>query len=178
VAEQLRRLQRPPRSVAGSTKKDILSACQYLLSRRGEISYFELHKLAYLAEYLHVRSTGERLTSAFFIRQKDGPYCTDLHINKLVRADPNIKVSSRGKKLFLRLGSSSAPRLINDDLNLGVDFQGTLDEVLDRYNYSNEADLKKAVYLTAPMRLMLRREKYEHINLFNAPIDFMTARQG
>ncbi len=178
VSEQLRRLVRPVSSPSGVTRKDILIACKYLLERRGELSYFELHKLAYLAEYLHVRSTGERLTSAFFIRQKDGPYCTDLHIARLKRADPTINIINRGGKLFLHLGATNTPQLFNENIQLDPDFRGTLDEVVSRFSFSSEADLKKAVYLTAPMRLILRREKHERVNLFNAPIDFLAARSG
>lgn len=176
VAEQLRRLDRRPRVVGGTTKEEIVAACEYLLSHRGELSYFELHKLAYLAEYLHVRATGERLTDAFFIRQKEGPYCTDLHIARLKRAAPQLKTVTRAGKLFVRLGASGSPSLIPRDQELDEGFRSTLNEVMARYNYDNEADLKKAVYLTAPMRLMLRREKVERINLHNAPIDFLTAR--
>lgn len=174
IAETLRRLKIPLKPVSGSTRNDVLKASQYLLRKRGELSYFELHKFAYLAEYLHVRTTGRRLTGAFFMRQKDGPYCTDLHVSRLKRADQNIKVVNREGKLFLRLGQTTNPSLLPEtDLDSHVCL--TLDEVLTRYTYSNEADLKRAVYLTAPMRLMLRREKREGISLNNAPIDFLTS---
>jgi uracil-DNA glycosylase family 4 len=173
VAEQSRRLTHPVRPIGGTTRKDILTACRYLLARRGELSYFELHKLAYLAEYLHVRSTGERLTRAFFIRQKDGPYCTDLHINRLKQADPNLRIVNRDGKLFIRLGATGISQLITDTVHQDSTIRGTLDEVISRYSFSNEADLKRAVYLTAPMRLILRREKHDQINLYNAPIDFL-----
>lgn len=175
VAEQLRRIARPLKTVGGATKKEIVAACRYFLSHKGELSYFELHKLAYLAEYLHVRATGERLTDAFFIRQKEGPYCTDLHIARLKRAAPQIRTVTRGGKLFIRLGATGSPSLIPEDQQLEEGFRSTLNEVMARYSYANESDLKKAVYLTAPMRLILRREKTEKINLHNAPIDFLTA---
>lgn len=176
IAEKLRRLGAPPTTSGGKTRADVLRACRYLLSARGELSYFELHKLVYLAEYLHVRSTGSRLTSAFFIRQKDGPYCADLQINRLTRSDPSISTVTRSQKLFVRVGTAAAPQLFPSAEPLDGELKATLDEVISRYSFSNEADLKKAVYLTAPMRLILRREKHENINLYNAPIDFMAAR--
>ena len=175
VGEHLRRLNRPQKSGGGTLKKDILAACHYLLARKGELSYFELHKLAYLAEYLHVRATGRRLTNAFFIRQKEGPYCTDLHIARLKRADPQIKLVTKNGKLYMRLGPTGSLGIMPDEVQLEEGFRKTLDEVIERYTYENDSDLKRAVYLTAPMRLILRREKYEKINLYNTPIDFLGA---
>jgi uracil-DNA glycosylase family 4 len=176
LAEQLRRLGTPQAQGGAKTRADVLSVCRYILSKKGEVSYFELHKLLYLAEYLHVRNTGSRLTSAFFIRQKDGPYCADVQINRLKRSDPSISTVTRGQKLFVRLNTSEAPQLFPAFSHITEAMKVTLDEAITRYSFYTEADLKKAVYLTAPMRLMLRREKHEDINLYNAPIDFLVAR--
>jgi uracil-DNA glycosylase family 4 len=173
VAEYMRRVGARSRPTGTPTRADILDACHHILSRRGEVSYFALHKLFYLAEYLHVKATGRRMTSAYFIRQKDGPYCTDLHIARLRRADPAIQSYTRKGQLFLRVRDSETLALGADTSPRNARLRQTIDDALVRYDYSNEADLKKAVYLTAPMRVLLRRERYEHINLYNAPIDFL-----
>ncbi len=177
VADRLRKLSghTKSKSVGGTTKKEIMAVCHYFLEHKTELSYFELHKLAYLAEYLHVRSTGRRLTNAFFIRQKDGPYCTDLHITRLKRSNANIRTVNREGKLYIRLGTNRSLFPILDTIQIEEGFHDTLDEVIERYSFQTDADLKKAVYLTAPMRFMLRREKREKINLHNSPIDFLTA---
>lgn len=86
---------------------------RYLLASRGTVSYFELHKLAYLTEYLHVRRSGRRLTSAYFIRQKDGPYCTDLEMARILRADDSIRAFKDGGRLCLRLGAGGPPQLFD-----------------------------------------------------------------
>lgn len=178
IAELARRGSQSRRKASGSTKADVLTACRYLLSAKGEVSYFELHKFIYLAEYLHVRKTGERLTSAYFIRQKDGPYCADIHVGRLKRSDPSITTRTKGAKLFIGLRGAGQAQLLAESETVDAKLKETLDDVVARYSFSSEADLKKAVYLTAPMRLMLRREQRENINLYNAPIDFMAARAG
>jgi uracil-DNA glycosylase family 4 len=175
VADTLRRLGTTKSRAVSATRADVLAACQFILGRRKEVSYFELHKLAYLAEYLHVKRTGERLTGAFFVRQKDGPYCVDLNVQRLKKADTNVVVKNRSGKLFLALSSAARPNLFDTGPELDDSFKKTLEEVLARYDYPSDADLKRAVYLTAPMRMMLRREKSEGANLYNAPIDFLTA---
>ena len=109
VAEQFSRLYkstRKPRRMG--TRNDVLSLCRYILLKRGRISYFELHKLAYLSEYLHVKKYETRLTCGYYIRQKDGPYCTDLHISRITKADPDISVTKRNKKLYLDINPQSA----------------------------------------------------------------------
>lgn len=178
VAELARRRSLSRRKASGSTRADVLAACRYLLSAKGEVSYFELHKFIYLAEYLHIRKTGERLTSAYFVRQKDGPYCVDIHVSRLKRSDPSITTRTKGAKLFIGLRGAAQAELLAAPDTVDETLKATLDDVVARYSFSSEADLKKAVYLTAPMRLMLRREQQEKINLYNAPIDFMAARAG
>jgi len=160
------------------TRPDVMAIARYLLASRGVISYFELHKLAYLAEYLHVRKSGRRLTSAYFIRQKDGPYCTDLELDRIRRADDSIRVFREGGKLCLALGKSQMPQLFseNEKPDISEDAKAAADEAIQRYGDKNDSELKTATYLTAPMRFMLRREQSAKVNHYNAPIDFLAAR--
>lgn len=178
VAEHWRRLGRPRRVSSRSTNSDVLAIARYILARSGQISYFGLHKLAYLAEYVHVRRSGRRLTSAYFIRQKDGPYCTDLALDRLQRADDSIKLFKDGSRLCLRLGTSQTPELISTLPSITDEAKAAAEEAMERYGDKNESELKTAVYLTAPMRFLLRREQAAQINTYNAPIDFLAARSA
>ncbi len=178
VAEQWRRLGRSRRVSSGTTRSEVLAIARYLLARSGQISYFGLHKLAYLAEYVHVRRSGRRLTSAYFIRQKDGPYCTDLALDRLQRADDSIKTFKDGSRLCLRLGASQTPELISTLPAISDEAKAAADDALERYGDKNEAELKTVVYLTAPMRFLLRREQSARMNAYNAPIDFLAARSA
>ncbi|HSH39894.1 MAG TPA: uracil-DNA glycosylase [Chthoniobacterales bacterium] len=168
------RVNKHPRKSAGITRSDILAIAKYLLSRCGSLGYFQLHKLAYLTEYIHVRQTGRRLTSAYFIRQADGPYCTDLEINRLRRSDGAIRVFKDGDKLRLTIGPDSTPRLF-EDAALSHDARAAADDAIRRYAEKDDADLKTAAYLTAPMRFLLRQEKTTNRTLLNAPINFLAA---
>lgn len=175
VAEHLRKIgSAGSRTKSGAVRGEVLQACRYVLEKRGELSYFELHKLAYLAEYVHVKRTGRRLTKAFFIRQKEGPYCVDLNLQRLKRSKLPLTVTSRAGKLLLRLETNPSADLFGaPEVGVSDEMRETLEEVLARYDYPNDAELKRAVYLTAPMRSMLRREQLEGANLYNAPIDFL-----
>ena len=178
VAETLKKVSRKRRKQSGAaTRTELLKGCIYLIKRKHSVSYFELHKLAYLAEYLYSRKTGNRLTQAYFIRQKDGPYCVDLSLQRLRKASDSIVVSKKSGKLYLSVADDD---LFSGDAGFSQgeprpEVREILDEVVDRYSYSSDADLKTAVYLTAPMRQILRRESLERLNLYNSPIDFLTS---
>jgi len=176
VAEHWRRLTQLQRKSSGLTRPDVMAVARYLLASRGEVTYFELHKLAYLTEYVHVRKSGRRLTSAYFIRQKDGPYCTDLEIDRIRRADGSIRVFKEEGKLCLRLGSDQMPQLFSVKPEISEEAKSAADEAIQRYGDKNDSELKTAVYLTAPMRFLLRRERSDKANHYNAPIDFLAAQ--
>ena len=178
VAEQWRRLTQVRRASSGATRPDVMAVARYLLASQGAVTYFELHKLAYLTEYLHVRKSGRRLTSAYFIRQKDGPYCTDLEIDRIRRADGSIRIFKEGGKLCLTLGKDKMPQLFSEceKPQISEDAKVAADEAIQRYGDKNDSELKTAAYLTAPMRFMLRREQSAKVNHYNAPIDFLAAR--
>jgi uracil-DNA glycosylase family 4 len=175
LAEHWRRLDIRRKVSSGSTRAEILAIARHLIGTRGAISYFELHKLAYLTEYLHVRRSGRRLTKAYFIRQKDGPYCTDLELDRLKRADEAIRVFKSEGALCLRLRPDGLPQLFSSGSEISGDAREAVDEALKRYGDKTDSELKTAVYLTAPMRALLRREQMARVNLYNAPIDFLAA---
>src|SRR5579859_4948153 len=64
-----------------------------ITSRKPQLSYFALHKLFYLVEVEAHKQLGERITNSYIIRQKDGPYCVDLHIAKLRRTCPSLEIT-------------------------------------------------------------------------------------
>lgn len=173
VAEQLKRLGKNTGNAAvGQTKADVAEIVSLLLMASGPITYFRLHKLFYLLEYHHARAQSRRLTSSYVVRQKDGPYFTDLHISKLRRAIPDLEVTETRGRLMLSLPPDR-------DLFEGQRSNSKLAEfigaIVEKYHHKNDRELKSSVYFTSPMRGLLRREKYEGANLFNAPIDFYSA---
>lgn len=155
----------------GKSRANAVTLASAVLSRFGKLSYFSFHKYSYLAEYIYAKETGNRLTGAYFVRQKDGPYCVDLHPQKLRNAGAGIEVTGSGSRLYV----APAPLQIFDqprDLDEESEVVGrVVDEVFRRYSKLSNAKLKTVVYLTAPMREILRKEKHGS-NQFNAPVQF------
>jgi uracil-DNA glycosylase family 4 len=178
VAETYRKLTTKRKSHAQPTSALVTQIVRELLVAWGPLSYFALHKLFYLLEYEHYRATRQRMTPCYIIRQKDGPYVVELNIRKLKKALPDLKVWNNGEKLMLTL-SEGLPLFAQGNVGSGsVEAVGAevFERVGSRYAKRSDEELKRIVYLTAPIRQMLRQEKYRRQNLFNAPVDFSVIR--
>jgi uracil-DNA glycosylase family 4 len=153
-----------------AAKVQVAAIANHIVGRLESVSYFKLHKLFYLVEYEHFLETGRRASRAYIIRQKDGPYVTDLQIKRLKKTLDDIEIRSKGSKLFLSqradlfFGAQSAA--------LEGELGGIIAQVLQRYGELSDAELKTAAYMTRPMRQLLRREKSAGAKLYNAPLEF------
>jgi len=164
------------RSIHGR-RKPIFSAARLdatiladaILSRVGPISYFALHKLSYLSELRHKDEFGERITNSYFVRQKDGPYCVDLHPVRLKKAGLDIVVSGGKKPVVARAAGSLFEEDHRDSLQLSKTALLVIQEVIDKYGSLSDSKLKTIVYLSRPMREILRRER-SGVSQFNAPV--------
>jgi hypothetical protein len=160
------------------TALDALGVAQALLNAVGEISYFALHKLFYLIEYTAFKRRGSRLTTAYFIRQQDGPYCTNLSIARLKKRMPRLRVRNAGGRLLLRLDPSQIPMsvpLFAESHSLDKELDELIGEVLGKYRTYDDSQLKTAAYLSKPMRLILREEAKVG-KLLNQSIQFEVVR--
>ncbi len=174
VAETHRKLAAKRKPNVLPTLALVTQIARQLLLICGPLSYFSVHKLFYLVEYEHYRRSHRRMTNCYIIRQKDGPYVVELNIRKLKKALPGLKIWSEGVVLMLSLSDelslfANGATHSEADVPLNADI---LNHVCIRYARRNDEDLKRIVYLTAPMRHILRREKYGRQNLFNVPVDF------
>ncbi len=173
VAEKLRKLGKKSngkRTIdkSAKTRSDALAIVDGILREVPRLSYFALHKLFFLVEYAYFREHAKRLTGSYIIRQKDGPYCVDLHWRKLTKAFPALRVENTGGKMYLV--NREELRLQGEPLD--DDALSIIHQVAASYGDMDDARLKTAVYLTQAMRGMLSRERHEGVNLFNAPIPF------
>ncbi len=172
VAEKIRRLNKPVRKVSAYMNEDVVSIVDYITHLKPKVSYFWLHKIFYLIEYEATKQSGSKLTNSYFIRQKDGPYCTDLNIKKLKKYFGDLRVEQNKNKLII---SRSAPDLFgNKTTNIGSlsrDQRELIMRVIERHGNKSDSQLKTTVYLTKPMKKIIRQEE-KNINLFNSPVVF------
>lgn len=175
IAETVRRLgagpKRKPSNKVGRTSATVGAAARVLLEERGEMSYFALHKLLFMAEVRHLEATSQHLTEGYYVRQKDGPYCVELHASRLSTLIPGCRTRTIGNHLMVSLGQQDLLGETNTPLALlDARARSTLVEVARKYGPLTASKLKTATYLTAPMRELLRKEKSLRMNLFNSAV--------
>jgi uracil-DNA glycosylase family 4 len=182
IAESLRRLNKP-RKRSGGTKPRSESAHLGLVAQRAlrdspnGLSYFALHKLCFLAEIASLESTGKRLTNAYVVRQKDGPYFVDLHLAKLPHLVPGVQTWTERGKVFLRLAQQQDLLASEGSSGLGQQDEAAIQKVLAKYGRMPDEELKRVVYLSKYMRALLRKERSSGANLYNAAV-LPSAPQG
>ena len=175
VAETLRRLKKPRKKMGGAKPRSEAAKLGLVAQRalRGSpngLSYFALHKLCFLAEIASLESTGERLTNAYVVRQKDGPYFVDLHLAKLSQLVPGIQTRSERGKVLLRLAPQFDFLAGEDQPGLSKLDEAAIDKALAKYGRMPDEELKRVVYLSKYMRALLRKEKSSGANLYNAAV--------
>ena len=168
VAEEIRRLTQAKRRPSGKSSQSVSTIAEAIIRRRGQVSYFGLHKLFFLVECEAASKLGHQLSTAFFLRQKDGPYCTDLHLAKLQKAIPSLVVTSSSDRLMLSVKGGD---LFAESTNaLADDAIDVMERVIANAGTLSDSELKTRVYLSKPMRKILRMERSHLVNLYNSPI--------
>jgi len=134
------------------------------------LSYFALHKLFFLIEARAYMELGRRITNSYIVRQKDGPYCVDLHIAKLRRALPSMDIAVTKNRIIL--GKKSRTLFPENTLQseLTEEERRIILDVVTRYGSLSDVELKRRTYLTIEMRKMLRLERSRKLNMFNAAL--------
>ncbi len=170
LAETVGRSKKGRRKQAFSPARfDATILAEAILSMTGPISYFALHKLSYLSELRHKEEFGERITASYYVRQKDGPYCVDLHPARLKKAGLDVVVTGGKHPVVARAIGSLFEEPCRDDFELGETALFVIQKVVEKYGGLTDSKLKTAVYLSGPMREILRNER-SGINQFNAPV--------
>jgi len=173
LAETYSRLSKSTKKTSSAvtpTSNAVSQIVEKLADQPGGITYFALHKLFYLAEYECYRRTQRRMTTAYIVRQKEGPYVFELHIKKLRKAIRHLETWTQNGKLMVR--TPQRANLFERSSQISGELEEILGYVSKKYGNKNDQDLKRIVYLTAPIREMLSREKRLNENLFNRAIDF------
>jgi uracil-DNA glycosylase family 4 len=177
IADRLKVFKKGVKKVQSFSKPQLNVALiiDYLFQLKSSYTYFAIHKLFYLIEYKSMLKFGNRLTNSYIIRQKDGPYCTELHLFKLKKALPYIAIKnlSATNILLYKMPVTLFEERLIDQYDIDDDIKKLIDEVIVEHGSKSNAGLKRTVYFTRPMRNILALESDKQLNLYNSPIDFV-----
>lgn len=145
-----------------------------ITSAKSDVSYFALHKLFFMIEARALDELGERFTDSYIIRQKDGPYCVELHPQRLFAMNLSLAPYTRSGSLHIK--RATLPGLFEaDSVTLPASeneaaMNQIVSAVLDKYGSCSDAELKRAVYMTSAMRNVLRQERSKGLNFYNVAL--------
>ena len=171
IAEELRRNGfRTPKPSSEILSQKTIAVIEQITSFCQRLSYFALHKLYYLTEVQAIKQLGHRISNSYIVRQKDGPYCVDLHISKLKKALPDLSIARNCSKIVLLRES---PTLFTDGTRrsqLSEEEKNVVATVVKQYGALSDTELKRRTYLTKEMRNILRLERSQKTNMFNTSL--------
>lgn len=135
-----------------STKQIKLSAmAEYIVYYLKSVSFFKLTKVLYLIDYNHLIKNNTTISNSIYLRMQEGPWIP--YLKNIMQESRNIKTIMQGGKPTLVYSSN------NSTFNLTKEEIKFINELLDQFRSINDSDIKKRVYMTKPMKYILRKEK-------------------
>jgi uracil-DNA glycosylase family 4 len=156
VGEMARRLDVPKRAQSKTRgSAESWAVVGAALNIAGALSLFQLHKALFLIDYRMRERFGYPATNFYYVRQKDGPYCVELG-GRWFEKFPELKVVKSSNP---RLVWNGLPLLAEGVTSLPEETRQLVIEVVEQVRAISEAQLKTKVYLTQPMKSILRAER-------------------
>jgi len=148
----------PARTLARPTSEltHLQVAAKAFLELGRRMTYFKLTKLLYLTDLAALENAGRMVTAGVYLRQVDGPWLPDLDdaLRQMDGHEVHRFFSRRIPMVELGPSPRSQGEVVLDDEALRL-----ICDVFERYGRMDNAQIKTAVYRTAPMQYILRAER-------------------
>lgn len=123
-----------------------------ILSLGGRMTYFKLTKLLYLVDLAALHTFGHLIASDVYLRQVDGPWPPRLRDALSAMDGHEVRFLARRVP---GVAPGPSPRW---EVELDVDVLDLIAEVFEKHGHLSNSRIKNAVYLTEPMRFVLKEE--------------------
>lgn len=124
---------------------------EYIVSCLGSVSFFKLTKLLYLIDYKYLEKCSSTISNAIYLRMQEGPWIP--YLKNIIQENRNIRTLKKAGKPWLSFIS------IKQTFNLSESEKNFIDECLEKYKNCSDAEIKTIVYVTSPMKYIIRQEK-------------------
>lgn len=128
------------------------------------ITYFKLMKLLFLTDLTAINQLGHSITGSIYLRQQEGPWNPKLM--DILRKLNNFEIICyfRGRLPYVKIGSN--PRF---ELRLQKQEMEILAKIISKYNSVTNSQIKTIIYITKPMKYILRQER-KGKKMLNKPV--------
>lgn len=137
-----------------------IAMVEYILFKLKQVSFFKLTKLMYLIDYNYLLQYEHTMSNCIYLRMQEGPWIPYLR---------NIVQESRGIK---SLHCDNHPLLAykyGNFIGLCEEEMKFIDIILSKYENTSDNGIKTIVYLTKPMKYILRQEQLGR-NMLKKPV--------
>ncbi len=144
-------------------KSKIVDMIAVIMREIETITFFKLTKLLYLIDYNHLEMHGASMSGSIYLRMQEGPWIP--HLKHVVQEFDNILFHTN------HLGKKPALVSKKSDYNISLDTEEIrfIKQYVSKYNKFSEFEIKTAVYLTKPMKYIIRQEKNKR-NMLKTPV--------
>jgi uncharacterized phage-associated protein len=118
------------------------------------MTYFKLTKLLYFVDLAAIKKLGHMVAGDVYLRQVDGPWPPKLQ--QALKEIDGFEVRSFFTRHVPIVAPGPSPR---GDVQLDDDILRIIVDVYESYGRMSNAEIKAAVYRTAPMQYVLREER-------------------
>ena len=122
----------------------------YIVFKAKRISFFKLTKLLYLIDYNYLNRYQQTMSNCIYLRMQEGPWIP--YLKNIVHENDKIHTAMIGRQPILMSTS------FGETLNLSKAERDFIDQFVEQYKDATEGSIKTAVYMTAPMKYILRQE--------------------
>ena len=154
---------KPTRSANLNTNVRLVDMIATIVAEARSVSFFKLTKLLYLIDCKYLEKFGESISGGIYLRMQEGPWIPSLK---------NI-INDYNHELFELNFAARKPILCSIDnfyeTSLSEVEREFILEIVRSYSNVDDAGIKVVVYLTKPMKYILRAEK-EGRNMLKIPV--------
>jgi uracil-DNA glycosylase family 4 len=125
-----------------------------ILEHLTQLTLFKLNKLLYMLDYQSIKVYGYSITKEVYLRELNGPWLPNL--TKTLEKYEKSKIETFFKSRIPIVRLKDIPKI---DIKLSKEEIDLLESIISKYADMNEKVLKSNVYLTDPMRYILKEEK-------------------
>jgi uracil-DNA glycosylase family 4 len=128
------------------------------------LSLFKLTKLFYLTDLKAIYDLGRSLSGEIYLRQQEGPWIPNIGSKLRSLENRYINIFFKGNKPYVSLNTSSNYESMLNEKELSIIISS-----IAKYGKLSDSRIKTVVYLSEPMRYILKEEK-KGKKYYNKPV--------
>jgi uracil-DNA glycosylase family 4 len=131
----------------------LLDMVMAILTEINTLSFFKLTKLLYLVDYKYLSDRGNSMSGGIYLRMQEGPWIPYLRDISATYNGDLFTTTYTNKKPILHFIKNYSSGILTPEQHIFIK------EIIKKYKAYDDSKIKTAVYMTKPMKYILKEEK-------------------